>query len=319
MSNFEYVKFSQRAFIGVRKTVPAKEIGKFFGETLPRVAKHLADAGLSLEEIKSAPAGRYYSFKPEAVDLVGGFVLTNAQAKKVKEAGDIKKDTLNGGSYLKCVHTGAYDKLEGAWKAAFAEIAKSGKGNDAEAGNCYELYVKDPMTTKAEELVTEIYIRVVADGKRKREDAGSSSSKVADNTNSKPQQQPKYSVHDVCHLDLAFLDKARCQKFYHDLFEWSFSDHLDEYFLFMTPGRAVNGGFSKRKDRSEVVKGSIMPYLLVKELSDSFKKQVVALGGKLLGEVVSLKTKEGVEFGCFQVVEDSEGNVIAAWKDAKAL
>jgi predicted enzyme related to lactoylglutathione lyase/effector-binding domain-containing protein len=266
--------------------------------------KHLEAAGLKLDKLKLIPASRYYSFSPEKVDVMAGFILSTAQAKKVSETSDIKKDELAGGSYLKCTHQGPYDKLEVSWKAAMAEITRLGKSNGSEGGNCYELYVKDPSTCKPEEILTEIYIRVVAGEKRKR----------VEEPVKTEEERHKSVVSDVCHLDLAFLDKARTQKFYAGVFQWSFMDYTDDYFVFMT--KSGGGGFTKKKDKSEVTKGSILPYIMVKDLSDDFKKLVVSLGGKLLGEVVPLKdTKDGHEFGSFLKIEDPEGNVIAAWKD----
>lgn len=61
------------------------------------------------------------------------------------------------GRYAKTVHQGSYDGLAAAWNALKHDwLPKSGyRGTTS-----YEIYLNNPMTTKPEELLTEIYLRL---------------------------------------------------------------------------------------------------------------------------------------------------------------
>ena len=66
---------------------------------------------------------------------------------------------LPPGRYARTVHKGGYEGLPATWTALKSEwLATSGHKMGHPS---YELYVNDPMTSPKEELVTEIYLRLV--------------------------------------------------------------------------------------------------------------------------------------------------------------
>jgi len=110
-------------------------------------------------------------------------------------------------------------------------------------------------------------------------------------------------------MDIDYEDKERAQKFYSTLFGWTFGDYKDDYFFFISPS-GIDGGFVKRKGEP---KPSMIPYINVDKLDQSFIKKLEEVNGKTIGEAVVFPNHGG-----YIEIMDSEGNKFAIWsKDVK--
>ncbi len=120
----------------------------------------------------------------------------------------------------------------------------------------------------------------------------------------------------VVHFEIPADDLARAQKFYKNLFGWSFNEVPDmNYYMVNTvavdknnmpeePG-AINGGMMKRNFPQE------SPVIVVNVSSiDEYLKKAMSLGGK----VVLPKMDIG-QFGFYARISDTESNIIGIWQN----
>jgi effector-binding domain-containing protein len=149
MTDISLTHESPRPLLGIRRTVPLAELGAFFAEALPAVAKHLAERGLAPA---SPPMAVWWSMDMAAqvADCQAGFQLP----EPTDGAGDITADHTAGGDVLVAVHRGPYDTVGTTWQALHAHAA--GLGRTPGAG--WELYVDDPGDTPAAELRTALHL-----------------------------------------------------------------------------------------------------------------------------------------------------------------
>lgn len=128
MTDISLTHDSPRPLLGIRRTVPLAELGAFFAEALPAVAKHLAERGLAPA---SPPMAVWWSMDMAAqvADCQAGFLLPEPT-------------------------DGAGDTVGTTWQALHAHAA--GLGRTPGAG--WELYVDDPGDTPAAELRTALHL-----------------------------------------------------------------------------------------------------------------------------------------------------------------
>lgn len=192
------------------------------------------------------------------------------------------KHIIPQGSYIQSVCIGPYERLHGAWPAAFEFLKKHGLEKD-DAFMGYESYMNNPETTPQDQLQTNVYVRVSEKRKREKEPTGNGG---------------------FCHMDIYYQDKDRVKKFYSDLFGWTFGDvDIPDYFFFKSPS-GMDGGFVKREIS---VKPSNMSYLHVESIDLELYGRLESLGGKIVGDQVIFP------FGGYVPFTDCEGNHFSFW------
>jgi len=70
---------------------------------------------------------------------------------------DIKFKTLKGGRYAVTTHIGPYEKLNETYQKLFGQWLSQSDYESAD-NPCFEIYLNDPESTDAEDLVTDIYL-----------------------------------------------------------------------------------------------------------------------------------------------------------------
>jgi len=120
----------------------------------------------------------------------------------------------------------------------------------------------------------------------------------------------------VVHFEIPADDLARAQKFYKNLFGWSFNEVPGmDYHMVSTVGvdknnvpkepGAINGGMMKRNSPNE----SSVIVVNVSSI-DEYLKKAVSLGGK-----IALPKMDIGQFGFYARISDTEGNIIGIWQN----
>ena len=117
---------------------------------------------------------------------------------------------------------------------------------------------------------------------------------------------------DFTHIEIPADDTARAQRFYGDLFGWTFQEMpgYPGYHLFLTPARqeGVGGALGERGTSAP---DRMRTYVQVDSI-DQLLPRVAGLGGRVSGEKQEVPGQ-----GWYAVLEDSEGNEIAVWESAR--
>jgi len=87
-----------------------------------------------------------------------GFPVSAADAAKA--TGNILAGSTPGGYAVKAIHKGPYEGLAATYAAVEAQMASAGI---AQGPVSWEVYLNEPGTTPAAELVTEIYMQISAE------------------------------------------------------------------------------------------------------------------------------------------------------------
>jgi uncharacterized protein len=120
--------------------------------------------------------------------------------------------------------------------------------------------------------------------------------------NTMPYEQP--SDNCVAFMRISTADLARAQKFYSEVFDWTFQDpaYLPTIRVFKTGGQ-VMGALHQRDDAGSKP-SPIVNYIKVADVDETLKKAVAA-GGKVVKE----KFNEGGHSDLAEF-EDTEGNTL---------
>lgn len=116
---------------------------------------------------------------------------------------------------------------------------------------------------------------------------------------------------DFTHVEIPADDPERAQRFYADLFGWTFQEvpGYEGYHLFLTPtGQDGVGGAIGRRGQS--APDRMRSYVQVDSIDDLLPR-VADIGGR-----VTEGKREVPGQGWYAVLEDSEGNEIAVWQSA---
>lgn len=81
--------------------------------------------------------------------------VTLSDSAKIPDA--LTEVVIPAGRYARTTHVGPYDALPGVWKQLMGEWLPDSGHRDGD-GPSYELYRNNPMNTKPQDLVTEIYV-----------------------------------------------------------------------------------------------------------------------------------------------------------------
>ena len=146
--NPEIVNWPETHYIFIEKVGPFQDTApKAWGELpalIPAISEHNKITG-------------YVSLYKIGPKIYRAGVSLAAEPKNLPS--DLRYEKFSGGKYSKFVMTGAYSNLPEASGRVFEIVAE--KKIQMREDYCIENYVKDPRTTPAEELVTEILIPTV--------------------------------------------------------------------------------------------------------------------------------------------------------------
>jgi predicted enzyme related to lactoylglutathione lyase len=121
---------------------------------------------------------------------------------------------------------------------------------------------------------------------------------------------------DWCHIDVLSGDPERAQRFYREVFGWSFERYPGtDYTGVRTSEDGIESGIGGLAQATRVqpdASRGIVPYILAPDM-DAVLAAVVAAGG----EVVIPRT-DVMGLGDFAHFRDPDGNVIGLWRDASA-
>jgi AraC family transcriptional regulator len=119
-----------------RRRVKPSEIAKTLAETFPQIAIFAQRNGLALA---GPPLTRYIEWGPGVLTIEAGMPVIAHTG--IAAEGDLRAETLPGGSVATTTHSGSYDKLTEAHAAVQQWLEAEGL---AAAGAPWESYVTDP-------------------------------------------------------------------------------------------------------------------------------------------------------------------------------
>jgi len=129
---------------------------------------------------------------------------------------------------------------------------------------------------------------------------------------SNEKEPPKTGGCGICHLEVPCENFDRAQKFYGDLFGWTFEAHGPEYLIFRcndsSSGTVSGGGMYKCPDRINLP----VAYLQVSDI-DAKMKEIKEAGGSVLKEPHEI----GGNMGQISSFKDSEGNAMSLYMPPK--
>jgi predicted enzyme related to lactoylglutathione lyase len=111
-------------------------------------------------------------------------------------------------------------------------------------------------------------------------------------------------AHTIVHFEVPADDVGRAQKFYGDLFGWTFQDVGNDYHLIQTGGEP-GGGMMRRMAPEQ----PITNYIGVENI-DEYAKKAQSLGAKPLMPKTAVPS-----MGWFAQFQDTEGNLFALWQE----
>ena len=100
----ESVELEPQPALVVRRRVAVTEFGEALADILPRVFRHIADAG---QQPAGMPFMRYFSMDGVACDIAAGMPVR----EPIPGAGDIEPHVLPGGKALTALHVGQYEAV----------------------------------------------------------------------------------------------------------------------------------------------------------------------------------------------------------------
>jgi effector-binding domain-containing protein len=128
----------------VRARTTVQDLPRLVGESYGRIAGYLAELG-------ETPAGprfaAYHNADMQDLDVEIGFPVGRALPGKA----GIQAGMIPGGRMARCLYTGPYPEVAGAYRELGAWI--EAQGFEAH-GSSYEMYLNDPATTPPEALQT---------------------------------------------------------------------------------------------------------------------------------------------------------------------
>jgi uncharacterized protein len=123
----------------------------------------------------------------------------------------------------------------------------------------------------------------------------------------------KLSPGDWCHIDVIASDRARAQKFYGEVFGWTFEDIPGaDYINVRTSENGIEsgiGGVAQAIGAAASAPNGVVPYILAPDL-DATIAAIEAAGG----EVVIPRT-DVMGVAKFAHFRDPDGNLIGLWRD----
>ena len=112
------------------------------------------------------------------------------------------------------------------------------------------------------------------------------------------------------YIELPALDLDKIENFYHNTFNWQFTEYGPEYRAF-TDGK-MDGGFFKSDLCSTTENGAALVILFANDL-ESTRQSIIDSGGKLSKDIFSFFVGRRFKF------LDPHGNELAVWSDKPDL
>ncbi len=145
--DIETVELEPQPAMVVCRKVPLAELGSVLGDILPRVHRHIVEAG---QQPAGMPFMRYFSMDGVACDIAAGLPV----AEPIDEAGDIENHLLPGGTALTALHVGAYEDVGSVWGAVMRRASELGS---TRSFGGWDVYANDPGEVAEDERETRVY------------------------------------------------------------------------------------------------------------------------------------------------------------------
>ena len=109
----------------------------------------------------------------------------------------------------------------------------------------------------------------------------------------------------INYIELPMVENAKTKKFYHQVFEWAFTDWGPDYISFS--GANIDGGFNGMGD-SQISTPGILIVLYASDL-DKKLEEVIQAGGKIIKPTYEFPGGRRFHF------MDPNGNELAIWSE----
>ncbi len=153
--NVARVELVAQPMIYVTATARMTEIPEYMGRAFGTLGQFFGASGVAP---LGPPMAVYHDWSGDRTVIDVGFPVSKADAQKA--SGDVLAGMTPGGHALKVVHIGAYDDFPATYAAIFAAMKDA---DIPDSSRMWEVYLTEPGTTPATELVTEIYVQVSAE------------------------------------------------------------------------------------------------------------------------------------------------------------
>ena len=107
----------------------------------------------------------------------------------------------------------------------------------------------------------------------------------------------------ITYLEFKANDLEKIKQFYHQSFDWEFTDYGPTYVAFSESG--MEGGFEKTED--QIINGALV--ILYHKNLDTIKDIIMEAGGKISKDIFSFPGGRRFHF------TDPSGNELAVWSD----
>ena len=156
MPEFNVVTVESQPILYVHRSsaTDPQSIGACMGEAFGTLMGFVGEHGI---EMAGAPLSIYHGFSENEATFDVALPVSAADAERAAGHADIKGGATHAGQALKAVHVGPYNALADTYNRIMAHLQKEGL---KPCGPCWEVYMNDPDTTPAEDLITEIYFPI---------------------------------------------------------------------------------------------------------------------------------------------------------------
>lgn len=124
----------------------------------------------------------------------------------------------------------------------------------------------------------------------------------------------KLSHGDWCHIDVIAGDRMKAQKFYGDVFGWTFEDYGEDigYIGVKTSENGIEsgiGGLAQSVGHRPPARNGVVPYILAPDI-DATLAAIEKAGG-----TIEIRGTDAFGYGEFAHFRDPDGNLIGLWRD----
>jgi predicted enzyme related to lactoylglutathione lyase len=113
----------------------------------------------------------------------------------------------------------------------------------------------------------------------------------------------------INYIELPTTDMAATQRFYGDVFEWTFTDYGPDYASFSAAEAGVDGGFRADGEVTPAPAGSGVLVVLYAEDLEATQQRVRAAGAEIVKPIFSFPGGRRFHF------RDPGGNELAVWSE----
>ena len=139
-------------FVRYATTMDSDEIGKKMGEAFQTLGSFIGEQSI---DVVGPPLAVYHDYSDSGMTMDIGFPV--AAAALAKATDPIKVGETPAGKAIKVIHKGSYDGLRDTYGEIEADFKSKGMAMSPVA---WEVYLNSPDETPADELITEIFMKV---------------------------------------------------------------------------------------------------------------------------------------------------------------